>query len=77
MFARVTKDRFGEMTMLLSLQHPNIIKMMQHFTIDDTDVLILEHCSAGNLEDLVRTTKQFMLNVRENLLVIILSKNVR
>ena len=43
-----------EIEALISLIHPNIISIYDHFTVGDSEVLCLEFCTGGTIADLVR-----------------------
>lgn len=44
-----------EIKALLRLDHPNIIRLYEHFRHGDHFILILEHCENGSLDDYIQT----------------------
>ena len=46
-------DRKEEIDTLLSLSHPNIIRMYEHFSEPPYQYIVLEYCHDGSLEDYV------------------------
>ena len=48
-----------EVSVLAMLSHPNILRYVEHFVDDESHLnLVTEHCSSGDLQQLVNTTKQ-------------------
>lgn len=45
----------SEIRALLRLNHPNIIRLYDHFRVENNFVIILEYCTNGSLEDYVKT----------------------
>lgn len=44
----------SEISALVNIIHPNVISIFDHFTVEDSLFLILEYCSGGTVEDIIR-----------------------
>ena len=43
-----------EVDNLACLDHPNIIKLYEYFTLDDSAIIIFEYCENGSLDDIIK-----------------------